>query len=596
MIRINKLKLEIDAERFNERFGIIEIIHKDKKYAWKANILDQFSDTSVGVKSTCYRDGAIFVLTDADKAYDIRRIISASDTKGDYISLQIISCKALTAESPNIVAQLLINSLPAVGIDPTIPSVNLTGKMQCHHSAWKGKDDSRKPAYVTLEINVSSDMLLTLDVVTYSTMRKDMKQNGKPMYQIDESGYMRRCFKKGKGQVYIKKGAAAKKNEVPFLCLQDESEFLKTKMGVLNRVLERFAKEYGDMAKLDFECVEPISSPILDGAIKNFKKANKKVSEQWAESHPYIKITDAIGTETSSLIAKQLSVLINGSNEGIDSPAPEIRLIHEADWYKHNKIADPYTAKDLNTNGVQHVTIETISFNGELTKAINTILDNCKNNLIVKEDLKKNKISLLGCELDEDIEFGIVVDGVEKDTKDAITMTVHRDYTTRVKRKRIDPFTTSTDRLYAHICSNWSDEYSGIIRKGDSIMAISDTEMFTLPENELIKKEMRENAGNEAKCKVSRSAEAREKFFTAITDINRFRLDNDIYYNVGILGSGMNTTIQRASRVRKLSLLSGEDFSELILTMLTDAHIRNGQLTVYPVPFKYLHEYEKLCE
>ena len=134
--------------------------------------------------------------------------------------------------------------------------------------------------------------------------------------------------------------------------------------------------------------------------------------------------------------------------------------------------------------------------------------------------------------------------------------------------------------------------------KGNSMMVLEDTAMFTIPEIEALRQEMARNANDKAKSKVSRSADARRKFFTAVTDINRFRMNgyDEFLYNVGIIGSGMNTTIQRGSRVRRLRLINGKDFSEDLLVMLTDAHVRNGQMTVLPFPFKYINEYCGITE
>lgn len=586
----------------DSQYGVIVATHKEAQYAWKSEILDMFETHESGVRAICYRDGSTYVLTDAGKIGDIRRLIAGMDKAGTFSAIGIMSIAELMKTGRSSIAlQLLLNALPAIGQDPDMQTVNLTGKMQCHHNAWKQKDSSRKPIHVMLDISVDKDMLLHLDVVTYSAVPRGYPLKDQPVYALDQNGYMRRCFDfKHKG-LFIRKRFDNGKSEIPFLCIQDEMEFLKSKMGILQRMVTRFNKSYSGLAEISFEHgIDIPGSESVGEAIEKFKRNNRTVIEKWRGSNPYIAVVDMVKTDYSSEIAGQISSVLNGDMPQVCSSGPKIHLIHDADWYKANGQDDPHSNNPAE-RGVQHLTLETIAFGGNLSDAAKSILESCINNLIVKDDLVLGKMSLGGeaVSFEEDMKFGILAPSRDdEESKDAVIMTIHPDKTIEFNREKVNPLTMSQDKLYSYLCTSYADNTRGVIMKGDSMMVLEDTPMFTIPEIEWIMKEMADNARDKSKCKVSRSAEARQKFFTAVTDINRFRMDDsdEVLYNVGIIGSGMNTTIQRGSRVRRLRLITGKDFSEELLVMLTDAHVRNGQLTVIPFPFKYLNEYCGITE
>lgn len=599
-IRTNKIILK--EYGLDTKYGVIVATHKDAKYAWRSEILDAFDTYESGVRALCYRDGATYVLAESDKVGDVRKLIAGMDKAGTFSTIFTTTLSELQkAGRSSIDLQLLLNALPSIGQDPDIQTVNLTGRMQCHHNAWKQKDGSRKPIYIMLDIYVDKDMLLNLDVVTYSSVPKGYVLKDQPVYALDQNGFMRRCFDFKHKELFLKKRFDGGKSEVPFLCIQDEMEFMKSKMGILERIITRFNETYSGFAEISFEYGKDIScSESLQKAIDKFKKGNKAVTERWREDNPYITVKDMVKTDYSSELSEQISTMLNGDTAPDGSTGPEFHLIHDAEWYRGQKLKDPHSSSS-SERGVQHLTLETIAFGGNLSGAIKSILESCINNLIVKDDLSLGKMSLGGdsLTLDEDMRFGVVVLSREsEDSKDAVIMTIHPNKTIEFNREKVNPLTMSQDKLYSYLCTSYADNTRGVIMKGDSMMVLEDTPMFTIPEIEWIRKEMADNARDKSKCKVSRSAEARQKFFTAVTDINRFRMDDsdEVLYNVGIIGSGMNTTIQRGSRVRRLRLITGKDFSEELLVMLTDAHVRNGQLTVIPFPFKYLNEYCGITE
>lgn len=66
----------------------------------------------------------------------------------------------------------------------------------------------------------------------------------------------------------------------------------------------------------------------------------------------------------------------------------------------------------------------------------------------------------------------------------------------------------------------------------------------------------------------------------------------EAYYNVGTVGAGMQSYIERASVVRKIETANGGSLIfEQLLPLLGVEFVSYGMLTVVPFPFKYLREY-----
>ena len=68
-----------------------------------------------------------------------------------------------------------------------------------------------------------------------------------------------------------------------------------------------------------------------------------------------------------------------------------------------------------------------------------------------------------------------------------------------------------------------------------------------------------------------------------------------VLYSSGQIGSGMNTSISKATHIRRIVPYKNSTFFfQNYLETMNVTFIRNGQLTVLPFPFKYLREYSKL--
>ena len=96
---------------------------------------------------------------------------------------------------------------------------------------------------------------------------------------------------------------------------------------------------------------------------------------------------------------------------------------------------------------------------------------------------------------------------------------------------------------------------------------------------------------------ISRKKDDLEKYFGACLDIyyHNSTEGNDELYSVGQIGSGMNTTVERSAKIRKIiPYKNSKLFFRNVLDTMNVTFVRNGQLTIMPFPFKYIREWIEL--
>ena len=139
---------------------------------------------------------------------------------------------------------------------------------------------------------------------------------------------------------------------------------------------------------------------------------------------------------------------------------------------------------------------------------------------------------------------------------------------------------------------NRSDEkYRGLVKDPDgNINIIQESPNFMLPSISEINDALR-NEG------ISRKKDDLEKYFGACLDIYYHNSieENDELYSVGQIGSGMNTTVERSAKIRKIvPYKNSKFFFRNVLDTMNVTFVRNGQLTIVPFPFKYIREWIEL--
>lgn len=78
--------------------------------------------------------------------------------------------------------------------------------------------------------------------------------------------------------------------------------------------------------------------------------------------------------------------------------------------------------------------------------------------------------------------------------------------------------------------------------------------------------------------------------------MNYFYAQNQLYYNVGVIGNGMQSKESVASVVRKIECLNDDNKSQLLdmqqlLQSMDVVWVKFKNLTVLPFPIKLMNEY-----
>lgn len=594
-LRINRIRTDnFDFTAFCREYSILRLESTSKSYLYGAEILDTLKQEDSGVKSICYRGGSIFVLVSRKDEESVKRTCARLITTKDLKAPGPISSDAVRDQYQGIAVQLLINSLPGIGRLPDLKYVNLTGQMYCHHVDW----ETKKGVYVVLKILVKRDLSLVAEADTFSKKPPlyESKSKRPVFYALDGQGYMQRCFDFGRKDLYLNRRFDNNRATIPFLNIQDEGAFLKSKMGVLSRIMKQYNEAYGNFHRLEF--IEAEVGHRLTTTKTEFQKMIKNPRDGWVKSHGII-LEDAIANESSEAQMTRIREYIESEYGKVLKTAdsgPKLRLIHDKQWHDDHKVDDQHVISS--DDGVQQITYEKISE----AKNIKPIINNCINNLIIKDDLTKGRLSIGKVDLDMNMVFGVQaqIPDDKSGRKQYLFLTIAPDGELCAERREVNPFGyDSSERLInlmMEMPEDKSKEFRGVIQYGDSIATLFDTSMFTVSENDIIQGQMRKNAGSGRVSLVERTEENREVALVAVTDINRFTFEgsDDVFYNVGVIGGGMQTVVQDASLIRRIHTEAGEDFSQILIPMMCEGHVRNEQLTVVPFPFKYLNEFAKM--
>ncbi len=594
----------------------------------------------------------VLMNTDAGNRYALRKTLSPLEQSED-IAIQDVTFQELCGRDPSLVAQLLLNTLGSY--TGSLRTSNLTGHFYCFCTEWfdQGKDGFifRIP---TLEIRFTPDNLLLLKVQTFTNSRlrkyitfEKRKFEEYPKYVLSKDT-LRRKLNEEKEVYFIPREMDGYRSTIPFLNVEKQKEFHISKVGVLHDVLERFQRKFGDAAVISFVSVENYFSADVRSGHSQMETLRPMV-RAYFDRIP-LQVVDGVqgvaegaGRKSKNTLAKEALAewgdtdspedqkedkkkgtmrdsrhwceeFVQALKEEYSADVPigtkldpnvmNVQLIHNRAYYQDNPDADPHNQVPDGVV-VQHITLEDLKPFKTNKSEVRAIIQN----LLVKQDLKDGKIQLydwsslnlpgdmefLYCQLDEreDEQDGESDGSEEADhrkkewEKRYFCMKIAPDGTFRISEETFDVFHPGVYQDCLQIFEDDEDRLvKGIIRFPDGdVNVIRDTPLFTLPNLDEIA--CRIDAGDAHLRRIGN-----REMLDAVTDINSFERDGMLYYYVGVIGRGMRDNVQNAARVRELSCAQGSQLHfHLIKNLMNVIFVRNGQLTVYPFPFKYLREY-----
>lgn len=519
----------------------------------------------------------------------------------------------------------------------------------------KDRNNNQIFKIIALELNITSDLSLQLNVKTFSNilLRRQMefskrKFNEYPKYTfVHSSGALKRILKSDNIQndnQYILKQTSRNgiltKSIIPFLNFKNLNEFNNSKIGILNSALLSIQDKLSKYLSIEFKEI-PVNKTIRYKELYKIDTFKENV-------YLLDLIQDEISQELILQIQDELNTLIPKAKVKVATREHKneynLILIHNRAYYEKYEIKDPYKP---NPNR-QYFTIEDSSIGNR-----QSILKVLITESIIKNDIKNNQISIVNW---KDYGFtGKWVFGDKVDNKFCF-LTIYPDG--KLKFENFEPNLFNQNE-YNQLCEIFNEEENvELIVKDEkgNINFIRRTPNFSLPEfssmfnildqeaskltlskddaikyitevfedsiikqkdiinkvNSLVKWNKIEllscfiNRNDKKKFVQKVEVETGEILKSYLRDKTRYEIldsqldihlledDGTLLYYVGTKGKGIKEQITRASIIRELKTYQNSEiiFDKLLPLMNVD-FVKNGDLTVLPFPMKYLKEWEQ---
>lgn len=596
-ITLNQFDIEksiIDYDKINSLYDFYLIENEGKNFKPDSNILFE-SSINKSILAIQYTIGSSFLImlkkNNLNKSV-INELLDKYNSEND----NGLSQKKLNApfeKFPHSLLQLFFNALAKSSSNENCS--NIGGKLYYF-------SETRLKQVYCVQFKINSDYTFELKSKTFTEALENSKQR---RFILQTNNTLIPADKNSKQKQYIDFQYKNTKHAVTFLESKSLQAFEVSKTGIFDKLLQKFNRAYDDFIKLelkkesDWDKLKVKSS--ASQKIKHIERLQKLLENK------NINIVDKIQDASSKYFCEQLintykTMFDNVSlktNSKIENKALNICVIHNKTYYEINK--DEKDSYEMSGKSVvQNITIEDFTNSkGEVSEAACMVV---LNELFVKEDIIRNhKITLTdwnSYNFDKDLIFC----WHEKDDDNKnhyYFMNVKPTGEFEIGEKTKDLFNAEQyekieeifelNNMNAERHNKYNEKYKGLILNDkDEINIIQDSSFFMMPECSLISQDLKTG-------KISRSKDSLIKYFSGCLDIYYKNTEDCILYSSGQIGSGMNTTIAKASHVRKIIPYKNYAlFFQDYLETMNVTFIRNGQLTVMPFPFKYLREYKKI--
>ncbi len=606
-IFINQFDIEkskFDYDKINSRYDFFLIENKGSSFKSDSNILYE-PLINKNVLSIQYTAGSSFVImlkkNNLNKSLILELLNKYNQENNNNLSQKQLYVPF--EKYPHSMLQLFFNSLAKSTTSDNCS--NIGGKLY-YFSGSKGKQ------IYCIELKINSEYSFELKSKTFTEALKNSKQK---QFLLQGNNTLIPAEKNCKTKSYVEFQYKNTKHSVSFTETRTLNAFESCKIGIFEKLLNKFNKNYDDIIQLTLKKENEWNKLEVKSSVTQKIQHIRYLKELLKGKS--INIVDKIGDASSKYFCKQLKetyeILLDNKDGSsninfmlsskIDKQKLNICIVHNKTYYEINK--DEKDAYEISSNTViQNVTLEDFSKNKnrELSEAACLVLIN---ELIVKQDLIKNhrisitdwssynfKNNIVFCLHEKEI--------INEETKEAINhyyfMAISPDGKFKIGEKSKDLFNQeefekieeifSLNNMKAERHNKYNEKYKGLVMNDrGEINIIQDTPYIMLPNSDLIYKDLKVG-------KLSRKKDGLIKYFAGSLDIYFKATDKCIFYSSGQIGSGMNTSISKAAHIRKIIPYKESSLylQEYIETMNV-TFIRNGQLTVIPFPFKYLREY-----
>jgi len=510
--------------------------------------------------------------------------------------------------------------------------------------------DIKSSLLLAINISINKEMFLSLNVATFTKTK-----NLKDAYRVHENKLVKALEKQDEKQLYKKGNYNSKKSSYRFLGLMKNSNrdlIQNSKVYVLVQYLKEMQRYFQEIVEIN---LFTMSIKLYDSG-SDEKVRKEELQEQiklaiGSQSIHIVNYTDTDLTKEIEDLKRHIenyignSLQISSSDE-VQNNIYNFTITHDEDYYKKNKLDDPYIAIHKTENViVQNFTVDV------LKKAIKStaILQALLKELVIKKEIMDKRLILPYYQFSN--KLTVIYPYKTKDKR-------YEFYKAIIDGRDID-FVELSDMEY-HICSEIafyadSRDLEAIIFNGKDIGYIVKTKEFPLPKIQEIQQLIEEYNKpkylhykrvleiwdsiykNEKKNLRERLLKELEKFkhpisgevlLTALRlgkDNNKFKIELEKFSNkklvvslkgkkenrhcieslIGIRYSDMefkyyvgrldniSESIEKASLIREVCVYRGKNILNMILPMLNEYFVKNGDFTVLPYPIKYIKEYYK---
>ncbi len=562
---INRLKYEIHYEDIDNDFSIVKFKTSEMYIKFGAAILD---NEDIHAKSIAFENGPQFyALLNKGEEKQLRFI----DLKDPTISFEVVgACNVPTY----LLIRLFINYLNNFKNESFN---NLGGSFyKIHKITYNGK-------YIeVLKLSVTADYIVEVSATKF--MQVTQINKAYPLYTFSgKNNSFKRVYEiVEQTPTYINK--SPKKTEIQFLDIVKKEGRACFIYDVIEKVNKNYSK-YINLKLEEIEIIKKIDSlekEFMDTTISQYKKLPCYVlnlSNTSEDKYGFYKIKECIEKYTGSNIRKVSKINPDGIN---------LVYIHDADYYADNKLEDPYKKLSI-SSPVQRFTVENYKSyfdnNGEPSAALKTIL---KESVIKHDVFIKNELSFDDWNrynFKNDWIFGIAKETKNDDEKNEeyYFITIHPNGKFECKKFVNTLFSADEYELYRQTLAGTNGSTVFIKDDNGNINLIEQTNMYTLPNLEYYK------------CNVGRGKNDRDGFYPGLVDINYYDLDGIYYYNVGPYGTGMQSSIPKASHLYKINVINNsKSIVKDLLDLMGVSFVKYNSFTVLPYPIKYLREFAKI--
>lgn len=657
-IKTNKLSIDINYEQILDDFSIIKFSTSEKYIKYGALFLDEINLETNAKSIVFEQGNSFFALYEKIEIskFDLSKKLQSLKHSDSLIYKLIDNKKELLEIPKHLLSQLLINSI-STPKHKRLSFNNLTGKLYLfspnNFQISKTRDKELIFKIVGLEFKINNEISLELNVKTFSNVLLSKKMDFSkrkfkefPKYTfVHSTNSLKRILNsdsKNENQFILKqtsKNGILEKNNITFLDFKNLENFKSSKIGFLKDTLLTIEQKLSEYLTISFLSNK---SENTERFTSKFKIENQKLSVSLidsSESDNSIDLMNELQSEIEN-ISPLSSVKItskenkNGSN---------IKLIHNKKHYKKYNLKDPYKSSIK----IQHLTLQDFKLNSKAS--IKAILKE----LILKNDILNKKVSIIDWE-----SFNYTNDWIFGSKQEDVFyfVTIKPNGNLSFEKFVPDLFSQNDFNDLCAIFDN--DVNTEFIVKDNqgNLNCIKKTKNYTIPEFDIIyntlqqesepikltrkeaEKHIRECIADKSKLNIvltnlstinewnkqslldcfsnrndkkrfvdfikSKTGEILKSYLRDKTryeildsqlDIHQFSENDSFYYFVGLKGSGIQQHISRASIIREIEIINNSEFLfDKLLPLMNVDFVKNGELTVFPFPLKYLREWMKI--